>query len=847
MAPKPAGQLDQGTLLGKRKQPPSSSSSTSRKRRNMSDFRKLDVQSHDEAFSNRQLNVADFVKARQFEIAALENGIKSSSRALSSRAFQEVPRDLRRRTASHNVKRVPKRLQARAKKEMQDDNTPTRKNKRILPQQRMRIETIKRMQAMTKRLKEKKTKKQGKKDDKEEDGEIIVTIDDGNDTKIADAGPSTTSVKIRKPRGKTSVLSLPPVPPARFRKRQMEKTWLPTHVFHAKRAHMSSPNDPLWRFALPLTPTEKSYRKTHRATTLRSAIAWDTSYMSTVALHGPEKGLVGLLKAVGVGSADEDKAIWGLKGAKWRRGTRTWNGWLYKRETYPNQAICPANILWNPEISASISVSSTEDAMEIDDDVTKPPKRSLLVRCHPSAFLELWEQVKQLAKVQKPSVVVEDLRYEVGSIEITGPNATEALLGTLRPFESPNADLESSTKLMSKVWKLLQGIQNANNLPKNILLSLDISDPRLNHPPSKDIKQKMLSTETDEKLLQICTQWPLDKEAAPMRLFDSASRSKASKALPTQKSVNHRKSEARPGQYPDHKKEDPKIPLVLFNSDCGNANQGSWTLLLPWKCVLAAWYPLMYFPISTGGTARFGGVEELRQIAYESGRPWFPADYPGTKAGQDWEMRARTKAKKEWDRKPKGRRTEFESIDLGGGRKGEIGLGWACDWETLAGDSWPLGQFPASVARKMTKDPSIGAIEAKDGPVVVKVTMLTRGVPLTRARIYRLPHANEALRTKWLSLLYAQRSKSKGKLLPQPGDETWPIVPDKDDLVGFITTGNFSLAEGKGIGIGSILLSKVMVTSMADDATETVAYQNLCIIRDAGERFGRLAKWDLVE
>ena len=48
--------------------------------------------------------------------------MSDSKKALSSRAFQQVPKDLRRRTASHNVKRVPKRLRARAAKEVRQMN-----------------------------------------------------------------------------------------------------------------------------------------------------------------------------------------------------------------------------------------------------------------------------------------------------------------------------------------------------------------------------------------------------------------------------------------------------------------------------------------------------------------------------------------------------------------------------------------------------------------------------------------------------------------------------------------------------------------------------------------------------
>jgi ribonuclease P/MRP protein subunit POP1 len=95
------------------------SSFTARKRAKTNDARTLAVQSSDGALSKTgELDVSAFVAAREFEIRALEAGIRNSKSALASRAFQKVPRNLRRRTASHNVKRVPRRLKARARREV---------------------------------------------------------------------------------------------------------------------------------------------------------------------------------------------------------------------------------------------------------------------------------------------------------------------------------------------------------------------------------------------------------------------------------------------------------------------------------------------------------------------------------------------------------------------------------------------------------------------------------------------------------------------------------------------------------------------------------------------------------
>lgn len=90
-----------------------------RKRAKTIDARTLAAQSADAALSaSGELDVAAYVSAREFEIRALERGIQQSKTVNTSRAFQQVPRSLRRRTASHNVKRVPRRLRARAKREV---------------------------------------------------------------------------------------------------------------------------------------------------------------------------------------------------------------------------------------------------------------------------------------------------------------------------------------------------------------------------------------------------------------------------------------------------------------------------------------------------------------------------------------------------------------------------------------------------------------------------------------------------------------------------------------------------------------------------------------------------------
>lgn len=786
---------------------------------------------------------------------------------------------------------------------MATDNTPTvtARRRKPTPHMRLRLETAKRLQILGRRAKTKRNLVRSVKPG-ETDPEKMVAI-----------AP-------RLPRLKKNTILTPPKPPARFRKRQVQKTWLPTHLFHAKRAHMTSPTEPLWRFAVPLTPTEKSYRPTHRASLMRGCVVWDMSYMATIGLEGKETSLIGLLKAMGV------KEEWsqGSRAKKWLSGTRSWGGWLFETHN-EKRAIAPVSLVWRaegPEPDPEIVPQGQEH-----NSTPGKAKRRILIRVHPAAFLQVWDEILNVSKIQRPPLMVEDLRFEIGSIEVTGPGSTEALLGALKPVPiDGNGALPPDSP--ESTWSKVANITNPAALPPNALLGFDVTDPRLHHPPRTVGKP---CSDLPDSLLELLASWPPDRTQTSPSLFDRTARLTASRCLPSQKVINRRKAAALPGAHAAPLPDDPKIPVILMSSRPPGIKHGPgvWTLLLPWKCVLPAWYSLMYYPVSSGGNPRFAGLRELRQVAFEQGVPWFPGDYPGTKAGWDWECMEREKRRVEWEKRPKGRRTEWESLDLGKKRKGEVGLGWACDWtrllmgppdhpavdeshvETLeSNDAMPVDtnnaekppSKPKAAVAKVEASPGIYHLQSSSAILMlnysistipeqfrtldlakalatIKITLLSRGTPTSCARIYRLPTNDPALRAQWLSLSNPIRNpksakqklprfptlpkdasielrrqhlasallaplpadtqrKSGNSLAPQAGDDDYPVVPDEEDLIGFVTTGNFNLGEGRSTGVGCLVLGKVLEGKGRERA--------LCIVREAGQGIGRLGRWEIV-
>lgn len=684
---------------------------------------------------------------------------------------------------------------------MKEDNTPTgaARNKKISSHKRLRLEKAKLLKAKGSLTKSKRAEARKQ------------------SSSAADA-PKASELESRLPKKKRNALDAPPRPPAKFRKRQVNKSWLPTHVWHAKRAHMTQPMFPLWRFAIPLTSTEKCYRTTHRAATMRGCVAWDTSFVSTIGFEGREKGLISLLRNIGV----DEAMLTGIKGAKWRRGTRNHEAWIRERDS-PEVWIAPVAILWCPADANSGEAKGEQQAIKI--------RKKILLRVHPSAFFQVWHDVLKVAKMQQPPVMIEDLRFEFGSIEVTGPGATEALLATLNaiddqptstaaaevPSDQPST-LENTAndewedfETPSRVWSKLHGLSNPSALPANTLLGFNITDPRLRNP-LRTIPPPS-SCGINETLLQLLADWPPDVTQSAPDIFDRPKRLTACRRLASQKRINRRKGDALPGQYPEHLSSDPKIPILLqaSRSPTGSSTQGTWKVILPWDFVLPIWYTLVHYPLSTGSEPRFGGLAEQQQTIFESGGLWFPGDFPGTKAGWEWEMRERDIARRTWERKPKGRRVEYASVDLGGGGKGEIGKGWACDWERLVlgkneyeSQGLERQEIPSNAAGQSevaaTKDLSVLGSEAAVSPQMdarpppapphdiqqlpnfghlddrssisqralapVRVRLLVSGHPSRTARIYRVP-ADTSVRDRWLKLEPSSTQNArKGKKQP---------------------------------------------------------------------------------
>lgn len=518
----------------------------------------------------------------------------------------------------------------------------------------------------------------------------------------------------------------PPVGKLRFEHRQKDKVWLPTHVWHAKRAHLQT----RWGFSIPEKPTQKCYRKTHRGIKQEGATVWDSSYTATFRVEATE----GYLK----------EFVTNWFGKKVLRKRYISGEYCFTGELKPEEvSLGPVQVLWE---------SNT----------------SIIIRVHPcltSMVLPLLNK----ERLDNPShnFHYTDLRYAIGSIGIGGPKALQVLNKVLTPVNEKSAS--------AKMFRSLSHLATLDSLPENAVMHLRVVDPRY----QKYTKLKVPRTSNEKSIMETLAAWPgaLVDEHKDHTVFSEEARKEGYAAQLSLKGINQHRTNQMRGQESKAKCE---VTITIIR------NGSHFSLLMPWFWVLVFWFELNHVPCVS-----FVGYQQLHQIAYETGKPFFPNDYPQTEAGQAAEVFRGIELEARHSRTPPAKRVSYYS---------ELGNAFVCDWSLLKKE----GQSDVELANGLKR---------------VTIKYMHRGTPYDRARIYSIP---EDKKEEWLNAR---------KLDPENVDE-YPNCPSSDHLIGFVTTGDINLQEGCGFGIGS-------VTSLPEDG--------LVVVRNCGMGVGRVAKLELIK
>ncbi|KAF8073840.1 NUC188 domain-containing protein [Lyophyllum atratum] len=775
------------------------------------------------------IDVEKFSEARAFEIDAMHTAMKNASASSTSRAWQALPRHLRRRAASHDVRRVPLRLREKARAEMD----PVRKKA---------------------------------------------------------LGRATSRLGKSKRLKRTEL----------FARRQRDKLWLETHIWHAKRMKMEN----MWGYRLvclflidalhtltahqAIHPTEKAFRPSHRAS-IHGSILHDASYYSLVELKGPEF----LLKKILDNCCDPHGPGPGSK--RYTAGSRVLETYIYKPGSFPFDLISPITIIWkalpsnsNSTVEPSENAVQQENAPERSDPTRKrgmktkgkgkskekekehtpalPPSpettRVIWLRTHPSSYEDVLSSLQTSTSLaldaaksenggKKFEVEIADLRGQVNAFEIMGPKSNQVLRGALSPIpQDQRADFKA-------FWSRLTNVQTSAELGRGIVVGFKVADPRLKFPP------KNATVQAPSSDYRVANTVIPSSQLAQSEIWDETTRASLANPRYKKKDLDERRSKLLiPGTHLTPGRQDDRIPVLLIQRSLerpDSKTQGihGWTLIVP-----AGWSMAFFSSLTFTGT-RVGGQRERQTQAFEAGTPYFPRDLP-TSTG--YETYASTREKEEqakWERKPPAKRPNFEKLGTSSP--------WRADWEAILGfpsrkrifqeveeveggglvttqreqlatqaatemgpKVWLLrGSEVPLVLSNISKlfnhgaglmqeinrlrakrgheqlDPSVKADDLMKGALVsVRVEMCKRGDPEDLAIVYSVDD-NEAKR--WEEVLRNPRDPKLALDMETPEEvELSEIVPPESSMIGRLTIGHFSLSQGRGFGIGAMPLAKYL-------------------------------------
>ncbi|KAK9239369.1 ribonucleases P/MRP protein subunit POP1-domain-containing protein [Lipomyces kononenkoae] len=736
-----------------------------------------------------QLDVGAFVSSRKYEIQQLSASMRKSKAIQKQQTFQVVPRSLRRRAASHHVRFLPPRFREQAQQEYKDSGIQLKpKKRRRITRLHLRRDTALKLKYFARQRK----------------------------AYHCNRKRSTYPVGINE-------LATKVIMERKFKRRQKDKTWLPTHLWHAKRAHMIKK----WGYVIPSHPNEKCFRRTHRASQNGSGIVFDTSYYATMILQGNHDSVLNIVNIISRGKAC---------GKTYLLGDRAFEGPVYNvyRSTAGEGSV---------ESAFGEAVIYFEPTTDLEGSLANKSRRAL-IRVHPAAFDDTWKMLMSLVKTTReqelnsdPDIELQDCRFSIGSIDIFGPKSLTVIGHNLR------LNVEKDVTVLG-AWSMATLEGDPKLIPLGAVFPLKFFDPRTISTPSRD--RKLFDSEHRGALNHTMVCKGLNDFArnlgsrTPSPLLTTEGRSIrvehakiAHGRLKQRRAANSKAVDATKGNQIRLKLEslvfndDVSIPAVMIRRASGGIS-----LLLPWQWV-AIFFKKLVLPAYT----MCGGLQQYHQILSERMLPYFPDDYPGTSAGQVEEREKMTQREKEWKSRPRSKKVIYDALDLRNGeKKGEVGNPFACDWSYLLhadargehdpskelsdlNEPWMITNLAGILSERNKLRKELNLLTAV---FTVQIIMIGRGAPRPGARIYAIPVRD---RSKWMKL------KWNRKVVPESSE--YPVCPKSAFLIGFITSGGFNLKEGKGSGIASLSWAKV-------EQNGGFNYR-YCVVRDVGESIGRLA------
>lgn len=292
---------------------------------------------------------------------------------------------------------------------------------------------------------------------------------------------------------------------------------------------------------------------------------------------------------------------------------------------------------------------------------------------------------------------------ELANIEIKNVTAHEAKASGENTLKKSmwwkNFYLSSDNKQQflkqSELWSKLSKCQSPAEAPPNSVLALTVRDPRLLLPP----KRNKVKTTNFESVTSALPTALFDDVVASSPLWDAEVREELKVTKLSEQELNVRKSKHLiPGTPLELGDMESRIPIILIqrpgvsNSVTCQSNpsySSGWDLIIPPGFAMAFWVALIY------RGARVGGIREAKSICLQAGLFSQPDGYPDSRAGQ-LELQCESELREaKHNRMPPAKRPNFAKLGIVSPFKFDFSNlveEWLCKWKSSHGSKFEIKQ-----------------------------------------------------------------------------------------------------------------------------------------------------------
>ncbi|XP_054013836.1 ribonucleases P/MRP protein subunit POP1 isoform X1 [Hylaeus anthracinus] len=481
-----------------------------------------------------------------------------------------------------------------------------------------------------------------------------------------------------------------------YNRRQRNKIWLETHIWHAKRFHMVEK----WGYRIASHANDKCFRANYRAVA-RHCLMQDISYYTCIEIYGPEVVLKETLK-------DHCNPLELTFVAKiFISAAREGTLMFFKKNGYPQSPIGYVHFLWRPSHSDVRTIWIWVHPSFLNDFIVEIVSSFEFKSDDADPTFMSNQITKSYSYVNNKNCKMIIHKNTLNRFRFYGPLSISILTNVLRlpnfddkfssitndinvtPFENNQMDCDEefqdsnkswhieyynnrenieSLKLQKQLWQTLKTLQSPSQLPPNIVLGFTVLDPRF-HLPEKRLKPR-----NDIRVAEVMPMPPTNANSSP--IWEQEIRQKVSRACVTMSAVNKLRSECLvPGIDNDkyfNEEIMTKIPILLIQKPgIGNTGLGSAIdVILPASWAMPFWLACVFRCV------RVGALRESKSIAFEYGQMKSPdINDPDTPAYTREALSTKLELKEKYLRYPPNRRVNFTKLG--------ISSPFFCEWKIL--------------------------------------------------------------------------------------------------------------------------------------------------------------------